>query len=135
MEVHRVGSRTDLWAPCPTLPQRNPWIPNGFDIVVEDLNKVPVFMPFWTKTPVVLLVHHLFGNTAFQEASIPVAAATWLLERPIPRVFGGSPPWRCQRARRTDLQGSRMSEQDIAVVPNGVDLERFTPAQGSGRVR
>ena len=62
-----------------------------FDVVVEDLNKVPLFTPYWVRRPLVVLVHHLFGATAFREASAPFAAATWLLERPIPLVYRGLP--------------------------------------------
>ncbi len=102
--------------------------PDEFDVVVEDLNKVPVFMPFWTRTPVVLLVHHLFGTTAFREATAPVAAATWLLERPIPRVFQGLPTVAVSDSTVADLRDRGMTAEQIEVVPNGVDLERLTPA-------
>src|SRR5690606_19269295 len=62
-----------------------------FDLVVEALNKVPVYAPLWAKPPVVLLVHHLFGTTAFREASPPLAALTWLQERPLPLVYRNRP--------------------------------------------
>jgi glycosyltransferase involved in cell wall biosynthesis len=101
--------------------------PDEFDVVVEDLNKVPVFMPFWTRAPVVLLVHHLFGTTAFLEASLPVATATWLLERPIPRVFRGLSVVAVSESTIADLRERGMSGQDMALVPNGVDLDRFAP--------
>jgi glycosyltransferase involved in cell wall biosynthesis len=107
--------------------------PDEFDVVVEDLNKVPVFMPFWTRTPVVLLVHHLFGTTAFREASFPVAAGTWLLERPIPRVFHELPAVAVSESTLADLRDRGLSAQEIAVVPNGVDLQRLTPGGESGR--
>jgi glycosyltransferase involved in cell wall biosynthesis len=107
--------------------------PDGFHVVVEDLNKVPVFMPFWTQAPVVLLVHHLFGTTAFQEASLLVAAATWLLERPIPRVFRGRPTLAVSESTAQDLRERGLSGQEIVVVPNGVDLEALRPGSPEDR--
>lgn len=107
---------------------------DGFDVVVEDLNKVPVFMPFWTPdaVPVVLLVHHLFGTTAFREASLPVAAATWILERPIPLAFRRSTVVAVSPSTVEDLKVRGFTQDDIAVVPNGVELERLSsPDSGS----
>lgn len=126
MRVHRVGGRWTFGARVPFFLKRH-LNPDSFDVVVEDLNKVPVFMPFWTRAPVVPLVHHLFGNTAFQEASFPVAAVTWLLERPIPRVFGGCPSVAVSASTAADLRDRGMSGEAIEVVPNGVDLQRLVP--------
>ncbi len=100
----------------------------AFDLVVEDLNKVPIFSPYWTGVPVVLLVHHLFGETAFQEAPWPMAAATWLLERPIGRTYHGLPVIAVSRSTADDLVSRGLEAADIEVIHNGVDLGRFTPS-------
>ncbi|MCJ7627630.1 MAG: glycosyltransferase family 4 protein [Longimicrobiales bacterium] len=127
IQVHRVGSRMTFGLRLPFY-LKSTFDPSQFHVVVEDLNKVPVFMPFWTRSPVVLLVHHLFGTTAFQEASFPVAAATWLLERPVPRVFGNLPAMAVSESTAADLRDRGMTGNEIAVVPNGVDLQRLTPS-------
>ncbi len=101
----------------------------AFDVVVEDLNKVPLFTPFWAEAPMALLVHHLFGATAFQEASAPVAAATWLLERPIGRVYRGVPTVAVSESTATDLVRRGLDRRDVEVIHNGVDLSRFSPSE------
>lgn len=132
MEIHRVGSRMTFGLHAPRYLKRH-LDPNQFHVVVEDLNKVPIFMPFWTHRPVVLLVHHLFGTTAFREASLPVAAATWLLERSVPRVFKDIPVVAVSESTAADLRSRGLLGQEIAVVPNGVDLEAFTPGAPEDR--
>lgn len=127
LDVHRIGTRFTFGLHVP-LYLKHSLDPDDFDIVVEDLNKVPVFMPFWTDTPVVLLVHHLFGTTAFQEASIPMASATWLLEQPIPRVFEGSHVVAVSRSTADDLYDRGLRGPEVSVIPNGVDLSLFTPS-------
>ncbi len=126
IEVHRVGGRHSFALAarpyfCRHLGRR------PFDVVVEDLNKVPLFTPLWTDRPVVLLVHHLFGATAFQEAALPLAAATWLLERPVPRVFRGVPVVAVSGSTRDDLVARGVDPAKVDVVPNGIDLEIYTP--------
>ena len=46
---------------------------NEYDVVIEDLNKVPLYTPLWSLRKLVALVHHLFGGTVFREATPPVA--------------------------------------------------------------
>ncbi|MDQ3555795.1 MAG: glycosyltransferase family 4 protein, partial [Gemmatimonadota bacterium] len=99
-----------------------------FDLAVEALNKVPVFAPRWTGIPTVLLVHHLFGATAFREASLPVAAATWLLERGVPRVYRHTPVQVISESTADDLAARGLPRRSIRVIHPGVDTAFFTPA-------
>ncbi len=127
MEVHRAGGRYTFSLAAPAY-YRKRLRTHPFDVVVEDLNKVPLMSPLWVGRPVALLAHHLFGTTAFQEASPPLAAATWLLERPLGRVYRGVPTMAVSRSTARDLGERGLAEEQISVIPNGVDLDRFTPA-------
>jgi len=126
IEVHRAGSRYTFSLAAPRYFAFN-LADRPFDVVVEDVNKVPLFTPYWTHTPVALLVHHLFGATAFLEASFPLAAATWILERPIPRVFRGVPTVAVSESTKADLVG-RGLRTEIEVIPNGIDLTAYSPS-------
>ncbi|HSG08477.1 MAG TPA: glycosyltransferase family 4 protein [Longimicrobiales bacterium] len=132
IEVVRVGSRHGFSLAAPVA-FRRVLRNHAFDVVVEDLNKVPLFTPFWTDAPVALLVHHLFGSTAFREASFPVAAMTWLLERPIPRCFSETPTMAVSESTRADLARRGMDASRIEVIPNGVDLDVLTPDRHTPR--
>ncbi len=126
IDVHRTGARYTFSLAAPRYFGRR-LRGRPFDVVVEDLNKVPLFTRYWTHAPVVALVHHLFGATAFQEASFPLAAATWLLERPIPFVFRSAPTIAVSASTREDLGRRGLDASRIEVIPNGIDLERYTP--------
>lgn len=132
IEVFRVGGRYTF-----SLHARRAFRrllePRGPDVIVEDLNKVPLFTPRWSSRPVVGLVHHLFGVTAFREASVPVAAATWLLERPIPRVFRQVPLIAVSESTRRDLEERGLDADHIEVIPNGVDTDLYNPDPGVSR--
>lgn len=126
MRIHRTGGRhTFTLAAAPYY--RRHLAREPFDVVVEDLNKVPLFTPYWVRRPLVLLVHHLFGTTAFREASAPFAAATWLLERPIPLAYRGLPTEAVSESTRDDLVARGLRRQDIRVIHNGVDVDFFRP--------
>ncbi|CAN5762766.1 glycosyltransferase family 4 protein [soil metagenome] len=131
IRVRRTGSRYSFGLTAPPR-ARGLLERGGIDVVVEALNKVPLFAPLWTRTPVVLLVHHLFGTTAFREASFPLAGMTWLLERPISRVYRGIPVQAISESTSEDLVDRGLSKSDIEVIHPGVDLSVFTPG-GQGR--
>jgi glycosyltransferase involved in cell wall biosynthesis len=126
MRIHRVGGRhTFTLAAAPFY--RRHLARERYDVVVEDLNKIPLFTPYWVRRPLILLVHHLFGSTAFREASVPFAAATWLFERPIPLVYRGLPAEAVSESTRDDLVARGLRRDDIRVIHNGVDVRFFSP--------
>lgn len=133
MEVHRTGTRLGFSVAAPRYFHRA-LRRRGFDVVVEDLNKVPVFTPWWGGgAPTALLVHHLFGATAFQAASPPVALATVLLESAVPRAYRDVPVIAVSEGTRYDLVGRGVDASRVTVVHNGIDLERFRPASPGER--
>ena len=132
VEVMRVGGRHTYNVAAPAAYRRR-LRRARFDVVVETLNKVPLFAPLWTGRPTCLLVHHLFGTTAFQEASLPVAAATWLLEAPLPLVYRGVPVVTISESTADDLAGRGLDRRRMQVIPVGVDVEFFTPGSEAER--
>jgi glycosyltransferase involved in cell wall biosynthesis len=126
IDVHRAGRRYTFSLAAPRY-FRAHLSREPFDVVVEDLNKVPVYAGAWTSAPVVLLAHHLFGPSAFQAAPFPVALVTWLLEHTVPRAFHRNAVIAVSESTRQDLVARGMDAARIRVVPNGIDLAFFTP--------
>jgi glycosyltransferase involved in cell wall biosynthesis len=126
LDVHRTGGRHTFSLAAPVYYRRH-LAARRFDVVIEDLNKVPVFAPVWAGAPVVLLVHHLFGATAFEEASLPVAGATWLLERPLPMAYRRIPVQAVSRSTADDLVDRGFRRDAIEIIENGVDLDFYAP--------
>lgn len=126
MEVHRAGGRYTFNIAAPSYYRRR-LKKDHFDVMVEDLNKVPLLTPLWAAHPLALLAHHLFGATAFQEASLPLATATWVMERPLGTVYRDVPTMAVSRSTALDLGHRGLPEESIAVIPNGVDLEHCAP--------
>jgi hypothetical protein len=87
-EVHRTGNQYSFNFAAPAY-YRKHLKPKGFDVIVEDVNKIPFFMPrHEPEVPTVAVVPHLFGTTVFQQASFPLASYVYLYERFIPAVYG-----------------------------------------------
>lgn len=102
-----------------------------YDVIVEDLCKIPLYMKRWNAHRLVVLTHHLFGTTAFREASFPFAAATWLAERPLALGYRDVPFEAVSNSTVDDLVDRGIPRRAIRVIYNGVNLQELTQKPNS----
>jgi glycosyltransferase involved in cell wall biosynthesis len=126
IEVRRVGGR-HTFAALGRRAVREALASAPYDVVVEDVNKLPLYLPTLTRLPSYTIVPHLFGGTAFQEASFPVATLVWLAERPISWVYRRSAFHAISESTRDELVQRGVDVKAIRVIYPGVDAEWFTP--------
>lgn len=134
IDVHRVGGRYTF-----ALHARRAFRDLGadaFDVIVEDINKLPLFTPTWADVPTVAIVPHLFGTTAFRQESAPVAGLVWLAETRMPNVYAESPVLVISESTRDDLVARGFDASRIVVSYPGIDHDtcRVGPG-GVGRDR
>jgi glycosyltransferase involved in cell wall biosynthesis len=96
-----------------------------YDVVVEDINKIPFFSPLHTRLPVLAVVPHLFGGTVFRETNPLFGAYVWLNERPIPRVYRDCRFMAISESTREDLVSRGIGADRIEVIHCGMDHGRY----------
>jgi len=133
IEVHRVGTRHTF----PLLARRYfdhvfGDVAPSLDVLVEDINKVPLYTPRWNGVRrIVALVPHLFGATAFQELAAPLAAAVWLAERPLGRVYRNVPFEAISQSTASDLARRGIPREHVEVIYPGIDTVSYSPRPAS----
>jgi glycosyltransferase involved in cell wall biosynthesis len=130
--IERVGRRNSfaLWARGAvrrTIAAERP------DVVVEDVNKLPLFLAHGSRIPFCAIVPHLFGTTAFDEAAWPIAATVWAAERPLAWAYRRAGFHAISESTRDDLVARGARRDRIRVIHPGVDSKHFTPAPGGRR--
>jgi glycosyltransferase involved in cell wall biosynthesis len=100
----------------------------AFDVVVEDINKLPLFTPLWVRERVDVVVPHLFGWTAYREAGWSVATTVVASERLIPLVYRRCDFTAISESTRSDLLARGVPVEHTRVIYCGIDSETFTPA-------
>jgi glycosyltransferase involved in cell wall biosynthesis len=103
------------------------------DILVEDINKLPLFLSIGNRLPFCAIVPHLFGGTAFDEAPWPIAATVWAAERPLPWAYRRAGFHAISESTRDDLIARGVPAAQVRVIHPGVDSRRFRPVPAGRR--
>jgi glycosyltransferase involved in cell wall biosynthesis len=126
IDVHRVGTRHSF--PFLARQHYTRHIRGmGHDVLVEDINKIPLYTTRWGARRVVALVPHLFGETAFQEFPAPMAAAVWFAERPLGTMYAGVPFEAISESTADDLAVRGIPRASVRVIYPGIDSVGYTP--------
>ncbi len=96
-----------------------------YEIVLEDINKLPFFMPRYTDVPVLGVIPHLFGTTVFREANFIIGSYVLMMEKLIPRVFRESRFMVISPSTKQDLIGRGIPAERISVVLCGLDHQKY----------
>jgi glycosyltransferase involved in cell wall biosynthesis len=97
-----------------------------WDLLVEDINKIPFYTPLYAgDVPVLAIVPHLFGRTIYRETNPLAATYVWLGEWPLRRVYRDAWFEVISPSTRDDLVGRGLAAERIEVIYCGLDHERF----------
>ena len=126
IQVHRVGGRNSF-ALLGRGAARRLLATNPYDIVVEDINKLPLFLASATRLPFCVIVPHLFGTTVFSEARWPVACTVWAAEWPIPWAYRRAAFHAISDSTKADLVARGVPADRVVVIYPGVDAHWYRP--------
>lgn len=95
----------------------------GFDIIVDDMNKIPFLTPLYVKEPLYGVTHHLFGRSIFLEVNFVLASYVYVMEWIAVRLY--------KRRRIPFIVGSPSTQHEllergfapdlVSLIPYGVD--------------
>lgn len=89
----------------------------GYDIIIEDLNKVPFFTPlYFNKIPRLNLVMHLFGPAIYRETNFLFGAYINMGERMIPPVYRKEIFCVLSKSTKDELISKGIVEKNISII-------------------
>ena len=97
----------------------------NFDVVVEDLNKLPVFAHWFVRKPLLVQMHHLWRKSIFAEAIFPIAFMVWFFERIIPFFYRTQNFVVVSPSTKKELAEIGVDESRISVIYNGSEMPNF----------
>ncbi len=101
----------------------------AFDVVVEDLNKIPFFTPLYVREPLVGIGHHLFRTSIFRETNPAVASYVFGTEWLALRLYArrGIPFLVNSPSTLQDFADQGFSRDRLTIAYLAVDHGLFRP--------
>ncbi len=106
----------------------------SFDVVVEDLNKLPFFISFFTPLPSAAILHHFFGSSIWREANPLFAMYVGLGEWIVRATHRKIPFCVVSDSTSDELTESGFRKEMVEIVHNAVDHSIYTPGNEADKV-
>ena len=94
---------------------------NDFDLLVEDINKIPFYTPLFLNLKTLVVIPHLFATTVFQEINFVLATYIYLAEKPLTRIYRGKRYNVISESTADDIAARGVPREDISVIHCGID--------------
>jgi len=123
VRVRRMGGRATIHILAPLYVKKHG---HQYDVIIDDVaHAVPWYSQLATKTPVVAQIHHIHQEILHMELPKPLALIVGKAEKTVKiykQFIAVSPSTKRELVERFGISPSR-----VAVVPNGVDHEKYKP--------
>jgi len=97
----------------------------NWDIVIEDINKIPFYTPLYHKLPLLVVIPHLFSDSVFKEINFVLGLYIYLSEKPISWLYKGFQTMVISESTKEDLVKRGLSPEDVHVVHCGIDQNHY----------
>ncbi len=96
-----------------------------FDILVEDINKIPFYTPLYLNLKTLVVVPHLFATTVFHEINFVLGTYIYLAEKPLVAIYRGLPFNVISESTGEDIARRGIPAEDISVIHCGIDRQLY----------
>lgn len=107
-----------------------PWLlfnRRRYDLIIEDLNKIPFFTPLYCRRPRLHLAMHFFGTEIFREAPLPLALYVYLMEKCAALFYRKERFIAISDSTARDIERFPVPRERIGIVEPGIDTSFFKP--------
>ena len=98
---------------------------NKYDIVIDDINKIPFYSPLYVNIPVLAIIPHIFGKTIYNEVDPLSATYVYLSEIPIKRVYKNSYFEVISDSTRNDVVRRGIDGNRVKTIVCGIDHKTY----------
>lgn len=97
-----------------------------FDLLIEDINKIPFYTPLYLKLKTLVVIPHLFATTVFQEINFVLGSYIYLAEKPLITVYKGRHFNVISESTADDIAARGVPRKDISVIHCGIDRKLYS---------
>lgn len=96
-----------------------------FDIIIDDINKIPFYTPLYVREPTLAIAHHLFGKSIFTEAGLIAGTYVFGSETLLPHIYRKTRFAAVSESTKSELIEKGIPNENVVVIPNCINQEQF----------
>lgn len=124
IEVRRFGSRNMFNFNVKRL-YKNAVKNEKFDIVIDDINKIPFYMQCFVKEPLLAISHHFFGKSIFKEAGLISGFYVYFSEFLVNFLYKKTPFAVVSESTLDEFLERKFDKSKFSVIYNAIDTAYF----------
>ena len=98
---------------------------NKYDLLVEDINKIPFYTPWYLDIKTLVVIPHLFATTVFHEINFVLGTYIYLAEKPLVSVYKGKHYNVISESTAEDIHKRGVPMEDISIIHCGINRELY----------
>ncbi|MCP4684517.1 MAG: glycosyltransferase family 4 protein [bacterium] len=96
-----------------------------FDILIEDINKIPFYTPLYLDLKRLIVIPHLFATTVFRETNFVLGSYIYMAERPMVSIYRKYKFNVISESTADDMAERGVPRENISIVHCGIDRELY----------
>jgi len=97
-----------------------------FDILIEDINKIPFYTPLYLDMKRLIVIPHLFATTVFRETNFVLGSYIYLAERPMVPIYRKHKFNVISESTADDMTDRGVPRENISIVHCGIDRDLYS---------
>ncbi len=128
IKIYRHGARLNFNWVAPFV-MRKLIKANNYNVVIEDINKIPFYSPLYQKLPTLTVIPHLFSDAVFKEINFVLGSYIFIAEKPVGWIYRNNRFMVISKSTAGEVERKGIPRGNIDVVECGIDKEiyRFDP--------
>lgn len=99
---------------------------NGYDIIIDDINKIPFYTPRFIKNkPLLAISHHFFGKSIFRETNLIAGIYVYFSEWLMNFVYKNIPIVVVSQSTLDEFIEKGFNRKYFAIIPNAIEQKEF----------
>jgi glycosyltransferase involved in cell wall biosynthesis len=128
--IMRRGNRNTFNFKVPMLYKKH-FIDEPFDVVIDDVNKIPFYLPLFIGKKLLVLSHHFFGKSIFREANLLAGLYVVIAEKMMDFIYKNSPIVTVSQSTKDEFLRRGYDKDKISIVHNAIDQSQYPMQVGT----
>ena len=125
INIFRRGSRNLFNFHVPKLYKKE-FANKQYDIIIDDINKIPFYTPLYVKEPVLAISHHFFGKSIFNEASLIAGLYVIFGEKLVDSIYFKTPFAVVSQSTLDEFKTRGFSTEKFEIIFNAINHKEYS---------